>query len=116
MDQVVEANKRTLGEEHRNTLVSMHNLALRYCETGRRQKALQLIEKVVEANKKTLGEENPDTLHSMRTLLTSNEPSNNIIEIHRRSSNPEIKPQAQNSTHWKRKSRSSLAHLWKKLV
>ncbi|KAK3170216.1 hypothetical protein OEA41_009602 [Lepraria neglecta] len=70
-EQVVEANKRTLGEEHPDTLGSIHNLAIRYSEAGRRQEALRLTEQVVEANKRTLGEEHPDTLGSIHTLANS---------------------------------------------
>lgn len=46
-------------------LGSMHNLANRYSEVGRRQEALQLTERVVELYKRTLGEEHPDTLASI---------------------------------------------------
>ena len=67
-ERVVEANKRTLGEEHPDTLRSMHALAICYSEAGRRQEALQLTERVVEANKRTLGEKHPDTLRSMYDL------------------------------------------------
>jgi Tetratricopeptide repeat len=59
---VTEARKRTLGEEHPDTLGSIHNLALRYSEVGRRQEALRLTEAVVESSKRTLGEDDPDTL------------------------------------------------------
>lgn len=59
----MEARKRTLGEEHPDTLGSMHNLAVRLSKVGQRQEALQLTELVVEANKRTLGEEHPDTFH-----------------------------------------------------
>jgi len=88
-EQVVEARKRTLGEEHPDTLRSMHNLAISYSEAGRRQEALQLMERVVETRKRTLGEEHTDT---------------------------EIKSQAQHSNIWKRKPHPSLARLWKKLT
>jgi tetratricopeptide (TPR) repeat protein len=68
MEKVVAANKRTLGEEHPDTLSAMHNLADRYSEVGRRPEALELVEKVVAARKKTQGEEHPDTLSSMHNL------------------------------------------------
>jgi hypothetical protein len=68
---VVAIHKRTLGEEHPDTLGSMHNLASSYGEAGRRQEALQLTETVVAARKRTLGEEHPDTLSSMNNLAIS---------------------------------------------
>ena len=46
IEQVVEANKKALGDEHSETLDSMYKLAVRYSEVGRRQEALQLSEKV----------------------------------------------------------------------
>ena len=70
-EQVVEIRKRTLGEEHPDTLGSIHNLALRYSEAGKRHKALQLTERVVEVKERTLGEEHPDTLRSIHNLALS---------------------------------------------
>ena len=67
-EKVVAARKRTLEEEHPDTLRSMHALAIHYSEAGRRQEALELLEKVVAANKRMLGEEHPDTLGSMHNL------------------------------------------------
>ena len=67
-ERVVEVRKKTLGEEHPDTLHSIHTLAVGYSEAGERQKALQLTERVVEVYKKTLGEEHPDTLRSIHTL------------------------------------------------
>ena len=65
---MVEATKRTLGEEHPDTLRSIHSLAIEYSEAGRGQEGLQLIEQVVEARKRTLGKEHPDTLRSIHDL------------------------------------------------
>lgn len=65
---VVEANKRTLGEELPDTVGSIHALAVRYSEVGRRQETLKLLEQVVKANKRALGEEHPDTRRSMHDL------------------------------------------------
>ncbi|KAL8743440.1 MAG: hypothetical protein Q9190_004209 [Brigantiaea leucoxantha] len=70
-ERVVEARRRTLGEEHRDTLRSIHNLAIGYSETGRQQEALELRERVVEARRRTLGEEHPDTLGSIHNLALS---------------------------------------------
>jgi len=60
-EKVVAANRRTLGEEHPDTL--------RYSEMGRQQEALELTEKVVAANKRTLGGEHPNTIRSMHDLI-----------------------------------------------
>jgi hypothetical protein len=68
VEQVVEVRRRTLGEEHPDTLRSMHGLSIRFSEVGRRPEALQLAEQVVETHRRTLGEEHPDTLSSMHNL------------------------------------------------
>jgi Tetratricopeptide repeat len=60
--------KRTLGDEHPNTLGSMNNLASFYSDVGRRQEALQLTKEVLEVMKRTLGDEHPDTLRSTENL------------------------------------------------
>ena len=67
-EKVLEARKRTLGDEHPDTLISMGNLALSYSDLGRRQEAVELEEKVLEARKRTLGDEHPSTLVSMSNL------------------------------------------------
>ncbi len=67
-ERVVEVYKMTLGEEHPDTLSSIHNLAIMYSEAGERQKALRLTEQVVEIYKRTLGEEHPNTLGSIHNL------------------------------------------------
>lgn len=66
-ERVLEARKRTLGEEHPDTFDLMLNLANRYSDMGRLKEALQLTEQVIEAHKRTLAEERPDTLGSMGT-------------------------------------------------
>ncbi len=67
-ERVVEVRKRTLGEEHPDTLRSIYSLAISYRDVGRPQEALELAERVVEARKRTLGEEHPNTLRSMHSL------------------------------------------------
>jgi tetratricopeptide (TPR) repeat protein len=70
-EKVLEATKRTLGEEHPDTLLSMGNLASSYSDVGRRQEAIELEEKVLEARTRTLREEHPDTLISIGNLARS---------------------------------------------
>jgi hypothetical protein len=85
-ETVVAVLKRTLGEEHPDTLGSMHNLALIYSEVGRWQEALQLTETVVAARKRTLGEDHPDTLASMHNLALR------YSEVGRRREAPQLTP------------------------
>ncbi len=68
LTQVMEARKRVLGVEHRNTLNSMNNLALTYNEQGRWKEAEELNMQDFEARKRVLGVEHPDTLTSMNNL------------------------------------------------
>ena len=51
-EAVVKLQKNKLGEDHPDTLRSMHNLAIRYSEAGRREEALELSEAVVKLRKK----------------------------------------------------------------
>ena len=47
-EKVLEARQRTLGSEHHDTtLGAMYNLAISYCNLGRHQKAMDLMEKVL---------------------------------------------------------------------
>jgi serine/threonine protein kinase/tetratricopeptide (TPR) repeat protein len=61
----------TLGQEHSNTLRSLHNLAISYDGAGRRDEALKLREEVLSLRRKALGAEHPDTLYAMHALSGS---------------------------------------------
>ena len=107
-EKVLEAWKRTLGEEHPDTLLSMGNLASSYSNLGRRQDAVELEEKVLEARKRTLGEEHPDTLLSIKNLefyLTSSykqtQPQNLVL---RSALQPEQQVEAKTGSRWSLKS------------
>jgi hypothetical protein len=63
----VKASKRTLGEEHSDTLVSIRNLAVIYRVQGKLQDAADLQERTLEASKRTLGEVHPVTLANIIT-------------------------------------------------
>jgi tetratricopeptide (TPR) repeat protein len=67
----VEAQKRTIGHEHPDTLSSMNNLANSLNSQGRYQEAANLCEEVLAVQKRTLGHEHPDTLGSMNNLANS---------------------------------------------
>ncbi|KAL8943854.1 MAG: hypothetical protein Q9211_000821 [Gyalolechia sp. 1 TL-2023] len=68
MERTVEAEKKTLGDEHPDTLSSIHNLVTVYTQVGRREEALPLSERLVEIRKRTLGDEHPNTLLSIQRL------------------------------------------------
>ena len=65
---VLEQQRRTLGEEHPDTLGSMHNLASVYHLTGCINEAASLYEQTVAIKRRVLGDEHPGTQMSMRNL------------------------------------------------
>ncbi|KAH8647477.1 hypothetical protein BGZ60DRAFT_521339 [Tricladium varicosporioides] len=68
--QLIETQKRVLGQEHPDTLCSIANLALVYWNQGRWKEAEGLGLQVIELMKKLLGEEHPDTLYSRANLAS----------------------------------------------
>jgi serine/threonine protein kinase/Tfp pilus assembly protein PilF len=57
-----------MGEEHPETLDSMHDVASAFFAQGRYSEAEALHRQVLEARRRVLGEEHPSTLESMRSL------------------------------------------------
>ena len=66
--QALEMRKKLLGTEHRDTLISMGNLASTYSRQGKWSEAEQLEVQVFNMRKKHLGTEHPGTLISMGNL------------------------------------------------
>jgi tetratricopeptide (TPR) repeat protein len=66
--QALETEKKVLGPEHLDTLASISNLALTYCNQGRWEEAETLEVQVLETIKRVLGAEHPNTLTSMNNL------------------------------------------------
>jgi hypothetical protein len=69
-EQVLEARRRVLGEEHLGTLWAMNNLA----ETLRRQgdpAGVRLMEQALAAMRRLLGEEHPATLMAMHNVAAT---------------------------------------------
>ena len=67
-EQVLEARRRVLGQEHPNTLTAMNNLAQTLGAQGDHAAARKLEEQVLEARRRVLGQEHPDTLTAMNNL------------------------------------------------
>jgi hypothetical protein len=66
--ETLEAQRRVLGENHRDTLWSMSNLATLYAIQGRHDEAEPLHLKTLEARRRVLGENHPDTANSLYNL------------------------------------------------
>lgn len=69
--RIVKVRKRVLGEEHPDTLRSIHHLAETYYKQGWWKEAELLQVLVMKARKRLLGEEHPDTLKSIRNLAAT---------------------------------------------
>jgi hypothetical protein len=66
--EVIEARRRLLGNEHPQTLSSMHNLAFTLKGQGRDSDALALMEECVLTRKRVFGSEHPRTVNSCAAL------------------------------------------------
>jgi tetratricopeptide (TPR) repeat protein len=64
----LEEEEKVLGEGHRETMGSIHKIALRYADVGKNTEALEMGMRAVELRQKILGNEHPETLGSMQTL------------------------------------------------
>jgi tetratricopeptide (TPR) repeat protein len=65
---LASASARRLGEEHPDTLSSLHALANTHRERGDLRGAREVQERVLEARRRILGHEHPDTLMAMNNL------------------------------------------------
>ncbi|WP_165423003.1 FxSxx-COOH system tetratricopeptide repeat protein [Ktedonosporobacter rubrisoli] len=66
--RALEIRRRSLGEEHPDTAMSLNNLALLYWYQGRYEEAEPLYKRVLEICEQQLGEEHPDTATSLNNL------------------------------------------------
>ena len=77
-EEVLEARRRVLGEEHPDTLTAANNLAQTLRAQGELARAGELQEGVLEARRRVLGAEHPDTLkaasHAAEMLRASERP------------------------------------------
>lgn len=65
---LVQVCSRLLGNEHRDTLRSRHDLAIALREAGRLAEATALLEQNLAARERVLGYDHPDTLQSRHDL------------------------------------------------
>jgi hypothetical protein len=66
--QVMQTMKRVLGDEHPDTLTSMHNFAFTLQSQARREEALALMETCFQSRQQVLGKQHYDTQLSLGTL------------------------------------------------
>jgi serine/threonine-protein kinase len=66
-----DLRQEALGLRHRETLASMHNLALGYFNAGRLGESIRLYEQTLALKRKELGIDDPDTLRSMCGLAAA---------------------------------------------
>jgi hypothetical protein len=64
----MQTMKRVLGDEHPDTLTSMHNVASTLQSQARCEEALQLIETCFQLRQQVLGEQHYKTQSSLGTL------------------------------------------------
>jgi tetratricopeptide (TPR) repeat protein len=64
----IEDEMQLLGEEHQDSLQSMHIISVCYSQVGRFTEALEMGVRVMELDQKVLGSEHPHTLDSMHSV------------------------------------------------
>jgi len=67
-ERTLADRRAVLGDEHPDTLESLHNLASAYGAAGRREESIDLLRKTVEIRSRTLGAGHPRTLVSQNNL------------------------------------------------
>ena len=68
IERALELRRRTLGEQHRDTLEAEYRLVTVYREEGSYDQAEPLLKKLIAARIRILGPEHPDTLNALQEL------------------------------------------------
>jgi len=69
LEEVLAVRRRTLGDEHADTLDSITNLALHHTETGSYAEALRLSKEVVDTTRRSMGRQgHEEAAHSIGSL------------------------------------------------
>jgi hypothetical protein len=64
----MQKRKRVLGDEHPDTLTSMHNLTFTLQSQARHEEAFALMKRCSQLREQVLGEQHPDTQSLLDTL------------------------------------------------
>jgi tetratricopeptide (TPR) repeat protein len=79
-ERVITDQRRILGDNHPDTLVSRHDLALAYRETGRVDEAIALHQDVIIGQRQVLGDDHPNTLHGRNGLALAYQEAGRVRE------------------------------------
>jgi tetratricopeptide (TPR) repeat protein len=71
LERAVALRQTHLGQDHPDTLASMHTLGNAYECVDRRPEAIDLYQRRLESRKAMLGPDHPDTLKAMATIATA---------------------------------------------
>jgi tetratricopeptide (TPR) repeat protein len=70
LDRVLKGRKLKLGEDHPNTIRTIHYLGILYREQGQFDKAENLLLEALDGRRLKLGDTHPHTLESWNNLIT----------------------------------------------
>ena len=73
LEEVVDARRRTLGDQHADTLTSINDLAVVHYQMGELAEAVTLQRETVAGYRRVLGEEHPQTRQTAENLRTASE-------------------------------------------
>jgi len=62
--------ENTLGEDHPDTLSTVHNMAFVFDKQGQYEKALEWYERVLAGREKALGVDHPDTVQTVHSMAS----------------------------------------------
>src|SRR5262245_42653183 len=71
LEQVKEAQERTLGADHLETLATLSELGWVYGLEGNAAKAVAVLEQARDGKLKQLGDDHPDTLSTLENLIVA---------------------------------------------
>jgi hypothetical protein len=74
-EDTLARQRRVLGEDYPDTLLTATNLAADLAAVGRGEEALQLYEDTLARRRRVLGEDHPNTLRTARLLDSLTPPS-----------------------------------------
>ncbi|MGX9890320.1 tetratricopeptide repeat protein, partial [Streptomyces sp. NPDC002276] len=100
IEDTLARRRRTLGDDHPDTLQSAHNLAITLYSLRQYAAAAQLLEDVRNHHRRTLGDDHPDTADATHNLAKALDALGRRFEAQRL-----LAPQKQKKSRFRRKRR-----------